>query len=412
MRSKDSSARVTGARTERRAQLGALLLALGAIPAAAQDFSLHGMVDARAVSAPEETSWVDGGLGKTRFGGDDRALQFGSGVLVGSAQVTPSLLLTSTVQYVTTGGGEFSALEAYLRYRPVSTTPWRWSVKAGEFFPPISLENEGIGWTSPWTLTPSAINSWVGEELRTFGVEARVEHRGEGQTFEAGAAAFWANDPAGELLSARGWSLSDLTTGVGAKLREPDADAIASGDPVPARFDPFQEIDHRVGWHADLTWRAPSLGRVTLLRYDNNADASTHTDVYSWHTYFWSLAGQTNVGGVELIAQGMTGSTDIDPSSFFHGETHFHAAFLLAGYDIGRWRPALRFDAFALHDVPPGISEHGNAVTGALSWRPRDWLRITGEVLRVDSWRNQREAEGHSARSIGTQVQLAARVYF
>src|SRR5258705_9405197 len=60
-------------------------------------------------------------------------------------------------------------------YRPVSTSAFRWSIKAGAFFPPISLENTEIGWTSPWTLTPSAINAWVGEELRTIGLEGRSE---------------------------------------------------------------------------------------------------------------------------------------------------------------------------------------------------------------------------------------------
>ena len=46
-----------------------------------------------------------------------------------------------------------------------------WSVKTGAFFPTISLENDDLGWTSPYTLTPSAINSWIGEELRTIGSE-------------------------------------------------------------------------------------------------------------------------------------------------------------------------------------------------------------------------------------------------
>ena len=54
-----------------------------------------------------------------------------------------------------------------------------WSVKAGAFFPTISLENDDLGWTSPYTLTPSAINSWIGEELRTIGSEgiAALRHR-------------------------------------------------------------------------------------------------------------------------------------------------------------------------------------------------------------------------------------------
>ena len=72
------------------------------------------------------------------------------------------------------------ALEAYARYSPQTSGDWQWSVKAGAFFPPISLENTEVGWTSPWTLTPSAINSWVGEEVKVVGGEATL-HASLGQ---------------------------------------------------------------------------------------------------------------------------------------------------------------------------------------------------------------------------------------
>src|SRR6185437_6111030 len=54
-----------------------------------------------------------------------------------------------------------------------------WSAKAGAFFPTISLENDDLGWTSPYTLTPSAINSWIGEELRTIGSEGTLRWKSE-----------------------------------------------------------------------------------------------------------------------------------------------------------------------------------------------------------------------------------------
>ena len=62
-------------------------------------------------------------------------------------------------------------LETYVSWRPQSNGVLRWNVRAGAFFPPVSLENDDLGWTSPYTLTPSAINSWVGSELRTIGGE-------------------------------------------------------------------------------------------------------------------------------------------------------------------------------------------------------------------------------------------------
>jgi hypothetical protein len=412
MHSKDFWARA------RIGRVSAVVAALLAQPASAADVSLHAMADARAVLAPDETSWLHGGFGKTRFGDGDGGVAFGNAALAATAQLTPSLLLSADAQYESADGGSAEALEAWARFRPVSVTPWRWSVKAGAFFPPVSLENVNLGWTSPWTITPSALNTWIGEELRTIGAEGRVERRGEGHTLEAGAALFWANDPAGELLAARGWSLGDYVSGLGSRVREPDLYAIEYHGGAPLRFDPYQEIDHRVGWHADLAWRAPHFGEVRVLRYDNNADPATHTDdgLFTWHTRFWSLGAQTQVGPVTLIAQGLDGDTTIAPSPFFTGTTKFHAAFLLAGMDLGAWRPALRFDAFSVQDHPDDnpdrVREHGNAVTAALGWRALDWLRLVAEVMRVDSWRSERAEQRRSPREIGTQVQFAVRVFF
>ena len=50
------------------------LLWLGCAVAAAQDLQVHGLLDLRAVAAPEATGWQDGGQGKTRFGAGDNGL--------------------------------------------------------------------------------------------------------------------------------------------------------------------------------------------------------------------------------------------------------------------------------------------------------------------------------------------------
>src|ERR1700753_3075273 len=99
------------------------------------------------------------------------------------------------------------ALEAYLRYAPAADGNLSWSVKAGAFFPTISLENDDLGWASPYTLTPSAINSWIGEELRTIGSEGIMKVRTENAgTLSFTGALFCCNDPAGILLADRGWA--------------------------------------------------------------------------------------------------------------------------------------------------------------------------------------------------------------
>jgi hypothetical protein len=403
-----------------KTRLAATLLLLAA-PASAQDWQVHGYVDWRLVAAPDERSWTDGGFGKTRYGDGGTQGRFGAAGLILTGQLAPSLLGHADVQLHTTDQTRLELVEAYLRYRPVSLTPWRWSLKLGAFFPPVSLENDAIGWTNPWTLTSSAINSWVGEELRATGAEWRIERRGGRYAWEAAVGLFGYNDPAGELLAARGWSMSDLVGGFGRQLREPDEYAeYAAGAEAPLRYKPFVELDHRPGWYGQLAVHSSELGTLQVLRYDNRADptrSSTydgHT-TFAWRTDFWSVGARTRIGAVEVIAQAMDGETVIKPVPYYTGQFFFHAGYVMAGLAQGAWRPALRVDFFSLRQEPAGAlpaSEHGNALTAALNWRPREWLRVTGEVLRVNSWRQRRLWMGEGPRVIDTQVQVGVRVLF
>ncbi len=192
-----------------------------ALPVRAQDFQVHGYADLRLVSAADETSWSNGGLGKTRYGNNDDGAHFGGGALAATWQMSPALLGVADVRYQPQDHSSTSLVEAFVRFRPVSTDAWRWSLKAGEFFAPVSLENDGVGWTSLWTVTPSAIDSWVGEELRTIGGEFRVEHRGDQNTLEAAVALVTSNDPAGEILAAAAgiWATWSMASAAGCANR-------------------------------------------------------------------------------------------------------------------------------------------------------------------------------------------------
>lgn len=410
--------------------LSTWLLTLACLPclAAAQDLQFHGYADVRVQhSFGDEISWVGGGLGKSRFGADsDGALQFGGAALAARWQVTAELIAVADVQLHSQTSPRLGLLDAYLRYRPVSTTPWRWSLRAGAFFPPISLENDDVGWTSHWTLTPSAINSWVGEELRTLGAELRVEHRGTRGTLEFGVAMFRRNDPAGELLASRGWALGDVTSNINSRLRQPDVYSSLARSPAPLRYTPFAENDGRIGWHADVAWHAPGGAVLSLLGYDNRADpesfgaqsfgAQRGRHVYSWRTRFLAVGAEMPVGELVLIGQLMSGSTAFEPLPDLYLESEFQAGYLLAGWNRGDWQPAVRLDVFSLRQLPAflpdPLSEHGHAWTAALNWRPAPWLRVTGELLRIDSTRNQRRVEGLSPRQVDMQLQLSLRLLF
>jgi hypothetical protein len=395
------------------------LTCLMALPAQAQSLTTEGFLDLRVAAPADETSWLDGGLGKTRFGGGDDALS-GGAVLKLSFQATPSLLASATAQYQPELPKPFDLTEAWLRYRPVSTTPWRWSVQAGAFFPPISLEHDGVGWSTTRTLTPSAINSWVGEELRTIGAELHVEHRGQRGTLDARAAMFFKNDPAGELLASRGWALGDIATGLDGGLRQPDVYASVAYAPVPMEYRPFVEMDDHPGFYGSLGWEPSLQTRFTALYYDNHADLDESVQyagrtLFAWRTHFWSAGAEQRFGEWALLGQAMHGYTIFEPVPGMVLNTEFNAGYLMLAREYGQWQPALRVDLFQSRQRPDPsmmLSEHGNAVTFALNWRPQERLRITGEVLQVDSSRNQRRDEGLDARQRDVQVQVGVRLFF
>ena len=206
----------------RRLIFAAALLAVTPAQAAQWDFT--GYADLRVVIPPEQDrSWLDGGLGKLRYGSGDSNLQFGGAVGQASVLITPELVAEAVGRVESNQATPVDLLEAYIRYRPVSTTAWRWSVKAGAFFAPFSLENTELGWSPYWTITSSAINSWFGEEFRTIGGEFDLEWRDQAGTLTMAASAFGLNEPAGVMMADRGWTLDDQPTGLFSKLRLPDA---------------------------------------------------------------------------------------------------------------------------------------------------------------------------------------------
>ncbi|MGN6481937.1 hypothetical protein [Luteibacter sp.] len=375
--------------------------------ATAQEVKLHAFADARLVDAPDDTSFINGGTGRTRYGDDAHGLRFGAAGVVATAQLTPALFALADVQVQRTDRNDWQVPEAYLRYRPLSLSAWRLALKGGIYFLPISLENDGIGWTSPWTITPSALNSWVGEEIRGIGADIREEWRGDSGTGTFGGGLFRHNDVAGRVLAKRGWSLSDVTVGVGGDLPEPAEEGHRES------YAPFQSIGGRTGWYADAGWKSPQGVELRALRYDNRADPSAYRlydgdeRIYAWRTRFWSLGAQAETGPVTWIAQGMDGDTTICPSGGCF-RMRYQAGFLLAGWNRGAWRPTLRYETF--RTWPDG--ERGHALTAALNWRPLDWLRLSAEWLHVDATRAERTDFGLGPRERGNQVQLLARLLY
>jgi len=401
----------------------ALMLCLAPQAAGAVEFSFSSYADFRLAAPPRQAGWLDGGLSKFRYGGGP-SFRFAEAVGQATAKLDSELDLIGVGRIEPKQRSGVDALEAYASWHPASPVSLGddgdlgFSLKAGAFFPTISLENDDLGWTSPYTLTPSAIDSWIGEELRTIGAEGiwRWQTPRFG-TLSLTTALLCCNEPAGILIADRGWAMDDRPTGLFERVRLPDATLKLFHQPVPGRTGEFEQIDGRPGWYAGLSWQMAGIGKFSVLRYDNRADPAARTarDT-AWETKFWSFGARTELGPVLLIAQQLTGYTAVDPSPVLEISTKFQAAYLLASYDVDdSWRASVRGDVFQTRRVGAAslMNEDGSALTLALSWSGYDWLRLTGEVVAMNSRKGEYALAGLGGTKLGqNQFQLSARFFY
>jgi hypothetical protein len=404
----------------------ALAQGSGFLPAGV-DIDVKGYIEARAVATGRTRSWEDSGLGKLRFGssasGGRRALAKLEGAAVGRV-----MFGFDWTGFVHVAANEeqhvpVDVIEAYLQYKPAPKGPLRFSAKAGVFIPPISLENTGLAWTSPYTITSSAINSWVGEELKAIGGEATATYRVEDVNFQVSGAAFIANDPAGTLLAWRGWALHDREVGLFDRLALAPVRITRPGARLFRQApteEPFHEIDNRVGYYAHFLADHLDYGQVTALWYDNNAnDRAFKFGQWAWRTKFWALSYKVTLpSDIDVLAQVMKGGTTVvtppgAPSAVV--DTNFWAAYLLASKEFGRHRFSLRLDRFGTNDEDLSLddnNEHGTAVTAAYVLRPAPRQRLTLEALYVKSHRPERVHLGLPIRAGEAQIQASYRFFF
>jgi hypothetical protein len=303
--------------------------------------------------------------------------------------------------------------EAYLQLRPYPRAGFRIRVKAGAFYAPISLENRTSGWESPYTLSYSAIDSWLAEEVRTIGAEAQLDWLGSrtGHDFDLGAVAgvFGWDDGAGAALAAGGFTLTDRQTVLWGRIGEPGVPPVNSAEP-------FREMDGNAGVYGGL--EARYLDRVVLrfLRYDNNAnpgavDFVSHT--VAWNTSFDSAGLRIDGGnGWSGIFQWMQGATYISPQGV-DARWPFRASYVLLSKRLGSHTLSARYDKFEVHDTggTDGYGwQNGHAFTLAYIFQPGTRWRYTLEWLHVVSTSyNREEFEDGPPTASQTQIQLAVR---
>ena len=383
--------------------------------------------DVRAVGASGEPTWVDDGFGKLRYGGSAS----------GDLRVAPELAeaglvwqprlgwaLSGTVVALAQGnGGEFDAglSEAFLTFKPLGGGPLKISARAGLMWPPVSLEHSGPEWAVSDTITPSAIGSWIGEEVKVVGAELAAKAGLGAHELELTAAVFDLNDTSGALLTFRGWALHDRKAlAFRSQPLPPLNDFMQYSQP---RFShPLLDLEtglfKRPGYYVKLAWAPPLPLRFELFHYDNNGDPLAINDdrEWGWRPQFTTLGLMADLGrGFELRAQGLTGRTrmgdQIAGTDWI--DMRFRAAYAMVTRRFAQSALSARLDLFDTRNqggaVDASDDETGWALALAGKHAFNPWLTGLAEYLHVDSDRAARLRAGLEPDQSQDQIQLALR---
>ena len=362
--------------------------------------SFNFQVDLNAVATSSTlSSWLNGSVGKLRYDDSNDGLTASRWLAEYRGRLTPTLSAYAALDYQNDGSDGLDFTEAFLTWRPIPQSRNRHQWKFGAFYPRLSLENTGPGWSSPFTISSSAINTWIAEEIRAFGAEWSMQRQlgAVGSPHQLGlfASAYYGNDPGGSLLAWKGWSVHDRQSRFNDKLPLPPLPQIQPGGMFEQQspwVEPFKEIDHDPGYYAGVEWRYSQRALVRFTRYDNRADPEIlDSGQYGWINRFDHLAVQLSLPWeLGLIAQWMKGETAMGP--VVNGarvvDTDYRSHFVLLTRVQRGHRATIRYDNFDLtqndrtpHDNNP---DSGHAWTLAYRFEPSarwsvgvEWMAIT-----------------------------------
>jgi hypothetical protein len=385
--------------------------------------NLSAVIDFRVVLTDGERSFTDGGFGKSRFGGD------GGSPDVHAVPAAAELVWHGPIAWNVAGTVAFAwqdeqdqpvdLIQAYATWRPVPRGATRFQLRAGLYWPEISLEHQGPAWQVAGMITPSAINSWIGEEVKVVGLEGSASRPLAGGRLSATFGLFGFNDIAGTLLAFRGWALHDQQAGAFSRIALPPLGPDMAGA-QPSWTTPTLEEDHRIGFYGRLEYQMVAPVTLSAFYYDNRGDPLASTDhmQWGWRTRFLNLGARADLGPhTRLLAQALTGSTLMgqdEGDEDFWVETRFRAFYLRLTQEVGPVALSGRFDLFGTRQsgeyVRADDGEDGWSLTGAADWHVTDQAQFILEWLHVESDRLARLRLGTPPRQGQDVVQASVRL--
>jgi len=314
--------------------------------------------------------------------------------------------------------------EAYLSYKSLPNQDgWRYRVKTGIFYPKISMENIATAWSTPYTLTSSSLNAWLGEEMRSTGFEFTLDKLGKfannDHNFSLDISLFQNNDTLGAMLAWHGWAIGSRQTLMHEKLivqpffaREGDLKNQA------ALSDPFIELDSKFGGHIVGRWQYKNTTKFNIGYYDNNANPDVvENGQYTWPTKFIHLGLKVKLTKkTELISQFMQGNTYMQsPYGNKVVDNDFKNGFMMLRRYWGEHHVAIRLEKFSVDDLDQTVgdnnNESGEAFTLSYRYRLTKHSFLQMEYNYLDSVRASRYYLWQPINLIEQQLQLAYRYY-
>lgn len=409
-----------------------MALALAVTASAAQTAELaagHQLnlgVDVGLLVTSGYTAWTDGFVGKLRYSDDD--LVPSRAFVEYRGGLTDTLDMVIAIEsYADSIGNEIDVTEAFLVWRPVPRSRTKYRLKAGAFYPRISLENTEPGWSSLYTISSSAINTWVAEELRNIGVElslTRTQLFGDpAQQLSIHASVFGGNDPAGSLLAWRGWSIHDRQSRLGDRLPLASLPLNTPGlefelqDPYVA---PWREIDNRPGYMVTLDWQSGDRFFLRGGYYDNQGEPTAITaGQYAWRTRFSHFSARVSLlRNTDIVAQSMFGNTGMGPriDGKHSVDAPFESYSILMSVASDTHRVSVRYDSFWVGQddtlLEDDNRERGSAVTLGYKYDWSDRVRIAAEWLGIKTSRPAWQFNGVDPVRRERQLQVRLQLRF
>ncbi|MCB1633638.1 MAG: hypothetical protein KDI51_03560 [Xanthomonadales bacterium] len=404
-----------------------MLLAGQGVAQAQTEWHSEGFLALRAGVTDAPVGWLQGGYGRLLDGADD-GLQAGAGLegrwLLGfdSGLAWSGRLHLAGRTDRDAGGRHLGVVEAFIERRWFGEDGQRWQLRGGQFFLPTSMENIERGWVSPYTLTHSALNSWIGEEFRPLGLDLSWRRAlDEQRSLELAATVFQGNDASGALLAWRGFAWHDRVSVYGEALPLPDLfslrDPAIFGDQRDDGTQPFgRDLDGRPGYALRLRL-AGERQAWRLAAVDSRGDLELHRGEYAWRSRFVVAGWERDAlsEGWGYAAEWLAGDTRMGIPGRPKVHLRFNTAYLLASYGRDPWRCTVRVEGFDSDDLDRSAAENneesGWALTLAALRQFERW-RVGVEYLYVDGHRPAAAVEGQPLQQGGQQLRLEVRYLF